>query len=255
MNHGGDPRLKWWAILLLAACGMLFLAFFMPWWGITVTAPAPPSRPKDNQAMGDYQKDLADWQESMTKAAKHLDKHERKQRSLLGDEYWREKQKEFREKVQEQTREAAKGESAKSVSITARVWGFNWVGVAVTGLVFSIVLLPVAIVPMFVRLLRSWIWIGYFVAAVCGLVLFILSLVWYFSSPGANLARHVAQGVGWYPGPYLEILGSLTTLVTGILGGVFGLLSFLKELKGPGEKPRPKRAPRPETEFIEDDEF
>jgi hypothetical protein len=36
---------------------------------------------------------------------------------------------------------------------------------------------------------------------------------------------------------------------------VFGLLSFLKELKGPGEKPRPKRAPRPETEFIEDDEF
>ena len=97
-------------------------------------------------------------------------------------------------------------------------------------------------------------WIGYFVAAVAGLVLFILSLVWYFTCPSKNVSGLLSQGVGWYPGPYLEILGSLTTLTVGILGGVFGLLNFLSSLKQ-GKPPRKrKRRPKPEPEEEFDDE-
>jgi hypothetical protein len=182
MNHDGDPRLKWWAILLLAACGMMFLAFFMPWWGITLNVPAPPTRPKGNAAIADFQSDAKEWQKTMTDIGRHLKKYERKHKAILGDEYWRKKSEELKEWGDEQKNAIRTGEPTSSFTMTSRVWGFNWVGVAVTGLVFSIVLLPVAIVPMFVRLLRSWIWIGYFVVAVCGLVLFILSLVWYGSS-------------------------------------------------------------------------
>lgn len=255
MNDRGDPRLMLWAVILLSACGMMFVAFFMPWWGITVTIPAPPSRPKDNAAMEDYRKDSTEWRKTKSDIDKHLRKYERKHRAILGEEYWQEKRNELRKKGSEVARDVSQGEPASSISITARVWGFNFVGVALTAFIFSLLLLPVAVVPMFWRLMRSWMWIGYFVAAVAGLVLFILSLVWYFSSPGANLSSYVSQGVGWYPGPYLEIFGSLATLVVGVLGGVFGLLSFLEELKAGDETPRRRPRPRTEAEFVDDDEF
>jgi ABC-type multidrug transport system fused ATPase/permease subunit len=254
MSNGGDPRLNLWAIILMSGCGMMFLAFFMPWWGITIDVPAPPTRPKDQQAMGDFQKDAKDWGKKMSDIGKHLKKYERKHKAILGESYWKEKENETKEWGQEQQVAVQKGESTSSFSSTARVWGFNFVGVALTGFIFSIVLLPVAIVPMFVKLLRNWMWIGYFVAAVVGLVMFILSLVWYFSSPGENLSSYVKQGVGWYPGPYLEILGTLATLTVGVLGGVFGLLSFLKGLKAGAAKPKSER-PKQEMDFIEDDEF
>jgi len=260
MNNGSDPRLNLWSIILMSGCGAMFLAFFMPWWGITVTLPAPPSKPKEQEAYQEYNEDLKDWKETMDDIQKHLDKHERKHKKILGEEYWEEKSEDLEKQGKDEAKEALKGESASSVSVTAWVWGCNYVGVALTAFIFSILLLPVAIVPMFVKFLRNWIWIGYFVAAVSGLVLFILALVWYFSSPGDNLPKYVEQGVGWYPGPYLEILGSLATLAAGVLGGVFGLLTFLNNLKakqqgGGRARTAPAHAEDDDMDFVEDDEL
>ena len=255
MNNAVDPRLKLWSIILMAGCGMMFLAFFMPWWGLTVTFPAPPSRPDDNAQMEEYGKDKKDWEETMKKIGKHLKKYEKKHKAILGEDFWNEMGEDLKEKGGEQGDDVKKGELTKSVSITARVWGLNFVGIALTAFIFSIVLLPIAIVPIFVPMLRRWIWIGYFVAAVSGLVLFILSLVWYFTSPGANLPKYVWQGVGLSPGPYLEIFGTLATLASGVLGGVFGLLTFLKPAETEKPQAKRKRPSAPQFEDFDDDDF
>jgi hypothetical protein len=249
MSNGGDPRLNLWAIILMSTCGVMFVAFFMPWWGMTQKITGPPKRPQgfDAETRKAYQEALKERQDKRAKVVKVLRRNSSWYRNKIGDD----RLEDFQSTLSDGAKDSSDGGSFQA---TLRLWGWN-TGIGITAFVFSLVLLPVAIVPMFVQLLRSWIWIGYFVVAVSGLVLFILSLVWYFSSPGENVSGQLWQGVGWYPGPYLEILGSLATLAVGVLGGVFGLLSFLKGLKGGGENPRTRPKPRPETDFIENDEF
>lgn len=241
MARYGDPRVNLWGLLLIIGCSLWFLAFFMPWWGLTQTWPAPPKRPtnvRDRAEFDAYNEAMKEYSNKMQRASRVLSKN----RSWYANKVGYGRMQDFEEQRRERQRDAEGG----PVSATLRLWGWD-TGVGITAFVFSLVLLPVAIVPMFVRLLRNWIWIGYYVAAVAGLVLFILSLVWYFSSPGENVSGLLAQGVGWYPGPYLEILGSLTVLTTGVLGGVFGLLHFLKTLKAP--RPAPVKA-----QLIDEDE-
>lgn len=256
MGNGGDPRIHLWAIILLGGCACMFLAFFMPWWGITFPMVLPPKMPErltredardpdranaHREAMKKYSDEIRDysekWSDEQKKAVRILERKESWYEAKIGKEEFRDYGKKARED--------------RKVS-TYRLWGWNF-GTAITGFVFSIVLIPVAVVPMFVRLLRNWMWIGYFVAAVSGLVLFILSLVWYFTCPYENVSGYLSQGVGWYPGPYLEILGSLATLTVGILGGVFGLVHFLRSLKA-GGPPRRKRKPR-DDEFEDDYDY
>ncbi len=238
MANGGDPRLKWWSLTLMASCGLMFLAFFMPWWGVTLKIPAIPKLQKD--ATADDRKNHNDEMKKIRKDLEKVQRVQKKNKKWYDDKIPQRTQDKAEDEVKE-AREQQINDDKGDFYVTMRIWGWS-TGLGITAFIFSIVLLPIAIVPIFVPLLRNWIWIGYFVAAVSGLVLFILSLVWYFSSPGENVSGYVWQGVGLSPGPYMDILGSLATLTSGVLGGVFGLLHFLKTLKS--RKPA-RRAARP----------
>jgi len=115
---------------------------------------------------------------------------------------------------------------------TDSAWLFGWSsGTGIAAFIFSFFIIAWGIVPWFVRLLQPWAWIGCFVCMLFGLITFILSLVWYFSSPGEDVAGHLAQGV--ILGPYLLIPAALAVFVGGLLGGIFGLLAFLKNFQKP----------------------
>lgn len=244
MSTGGDPRLKIWSLILMVGSGMVFLAFFMPWWSMKFPLNPPPQRPEGARFGSDeykaYTEEMKSWSEDnkdkLEKSIKVLNKNERWYRDKLADKY-----------------SDAKKSSKDGETVTVRLWGWS-VGVGLTAFIFSFVLLPVAIVPIFVKFLRNWIWTGYFAAAVIGLVLLILSMVWYFSSPGENVSGMLSQGVGIQPGPYLNLFGSLAILTSGVLGGVFGLLHFLKTLKAGKKAAAEPTAPviEGEDEFIEE---
>lgn len=108
---------------------------------------------------------------------------------------------------------------------SAWVWGWN-TGVGITAFILSFPVIAWGIVPWVVRLLRRWAWIGFFTGMVMGLLTFILNLVWYFTAPSKDVSGILTQTV--IAGPYLLMLGSLTVFVGGLLGGIFGLMAFLK---------------------------
>jgi hypothetical protein len=112
----------------------------------------------------------------------------------------------------------------ESVTLSARLWGWN-IGTSLTAFIFGLVILPLAIVPMFVGAIRNWKWIGSCVAAILGLIALILGMVFYFGSPGENIDG-LSQGVGLSPGPYLVLLGSLFVLIGGAFDGVFGTMAL-----------------------------
>ena len=246
MANGGDPKLKLWSLILMVGSGMLFLMFFMPWWSIKYPLSVPPKKPTSANFTSDewtqYRKDKKAWDED------NKDKKEKADRVLSKNRSW------YINKVGDKFAEEAIEAEKEGRTGTVRLWGWS-VGVSITGFILSFVLLPIAIVPIFVRFLRGWIWTGYFAAAVIGLIMLILSMVWYFSSPGENVSGMLSQGVGFQPGPYLALLGSLSVLAAGVLGGVFGLLHFLKTLKaakagGPAEAAAP--AIEGDNEFVEE---
>lgn len=223
-----DPRLKLWSLILIVGSGLLFVAFFLPWWSMTVTYPELPESPGRMASADDfkqYRDDIEKHGKDVDKLMKGLKKNRKWYDNKIPSSKW--------DRFEDDMSEGRKDK--KKFSATVRLWGWN-TGVGLTNFIFSFILLPVGIVPMFVKLLRRWIWTGYFAAGIMGLVGFILSLVWYFSSPGENVSGLLSQGVGMSPGPYLNILGTLAVTAAGILGGVFGLLYFLKSLKG-GTRP------------------
>ncbi|GAB4144316.1 MAG: hypothetical protein Tsb009_15940 [Planctomycetaceae bacterium] len=218
--------LKLWPILILAGAGMMVFAFFMPWWGVTATIPSRPERPdaKFNdpdykEKMDEYSKELKKYREKQAKNSKAMKKYDDWYSAMKVDD----KLKEAFEKKEDDLKEG------KSVSATVRLWGWN-TGTGLTNFIFGLIILPLAIVPMFVGVVRQWKFIGSYVAAILGLVGFILGLVFYFGSPGEN-TEFVAQGVGLSPGPYLVILGTLAVLVGGVFDGVFGTMALLKGMK------------------------
>ena len=116
-------------------------------------------------------------------------------------------------------------EKDESYSATLRLWGWN-TGTSLVAFIFGFVILPLAIVPMFVGALKNWKFIGSYVAAIMGLIAFILGMVFFFGSPSESVPG-LAQGVGLSPGPYLVILGSLCILIGGAFDGVFGTMALV----------------------------
>lgn len=241
-----DYDLKRWCSYLIAGSVMLMVAFFVPWWSLTATKTRLPSRRFSNRASTkyeQYQKELKSYNEREQEAGKVLKKKTKWYRDSIPDSV----RVQFEEDTKEARKEAFKdagGDDRVTYSSTMRLWGWH-TGIGLTNFIFSFFILAIALVAVFVRVLRSWIWIGFFVAAILGLVGFILSLVWYFSSPGENVSELLSQGVGLSPGPYLNIFGTLAVLCFGALGGVLGLRHFVEEIKeGQQETDRKRRRKR-----------
>lgn len=183
-----------WPILILVGGAILFLSFFMPWWGYTWEAPD-----KD---------DL----KRLSRAIKTVNKSE--------DWYDDHGVTEGLEDEREDDNDADE--------ISVWVWGWNS-GIGITTFVFSFAVLPLAIVPMFVVPAQKWAWTGSFVCAIFGLVTFILFLVWFFSSPSENVSPILAQGV--MLGAYMSFIAALLLLTGGIMDGINGVKTVVKARK------------------------
>ena len=191
-----------WKILTLSGAGLLILAFCVPWWGASFDADKFSDLARESGAEPENRDKLKKLQDKIEKATnkykswydKHLD-------SRLG---------------------------SRSGEDSEWLWGVE-TGTGITGFIFSLLILPLAIVPMCVKPVRPWAWIGSFVSAVFGLIAFILALVWIFSCPGPNAPPVLYQGI--IIGPYLFLLGSLALLGGAVTDTVFGVIGFIKKLK------------------------
>ena len=108
------------------------------------------------------------------------------------------------------------------------LWGYS-TGSGIVGLLFTLLILPLTIVPFFVEPVRKWSWVASLVTALLGLVLFTLAMVWVFTSPGEDVPRVFYQGM--LIGPYVFLLASLLILGGSVTEGVLGLLAFMKSFK------------------------
>lgn len=185
-----------WSLCIVAGAGLLFLAFFVPWWGIEI------DRGKD------------------ASASERREANEVQERNA----FW----------YLQHVRPVSKLDDADGVTL----WGWN-TGTGITGLVFVILLLPIAVLPLCFKLLRPWAWVGRFLAALAGCVMLVMFAVWFFGAPSKNASPILYQGL--YLGPYLAFLAGGVLVLTGVAGGAMGLVAFITELDsesaGAGETP------------------
>ena len=118
-------------------------------------------------------------------------------------------------------------EMVGATEATSRIWGWQ-TGIGITGLIFSLIILSLAITPIFVTIIQNWTWIGSFITAILGIITLILALVWLFGSPSQDVPPILFQGPSIGPYPYL--LGSLLILGGGITEGVLGLIGFIRSM-------------------------
>ena len=187
---------KLWPLLILTGAGMLTFAFFMPWWGVTVSSPGLPKKPEGSFRDSDYKDKMEKYRDEIEKFVKKMkkdkdirEKSEKWYEAMNVDEKMDDEMDELKDEIKE----------GKSWSATVRLWGWN-TGTGLTNFIFGLIILPLAILPMFIGVVRNWRFIGSCIAAVLGLIGLIFGMVFYFGSPGEN-GEFFSQGVGLSPGP------------------------------------------------------
>ncbi len=119
------------------------------------------------------------------------------------------------------------GEMVGGSEATSRIWGWR-TGSGIAGLIFSLLILALAITPIFVTIIQKWSWIGSFITAILGIITLILALVWLFGSPSEDVPPILFQGSSIGPYPYL--LGSLLILGGGITEGTLHLMGSVRSM-------------------------
>ena len=188
---------SFWNIFLFGASGCFFVALFVPWWSISWSSVrADAGFADENNAEAIFRDERIWYSEHLSPRKLRRFDVERHDRMIP--------------------------------IATAWLWGWN-TGAGVTGFVLLFFILPVAIVPHYVRLLRPWAWIGRFALVIPGFALFIVFMLWFFGAPSDNIDPILAQGL--ILGPYISLLGALSLLTAGIAGGIYGLIEFVQALR------------------------
>ena len=104
-----------------------------------------------------------------------------------------------------------------------RAWGWDF-GRGIVTLVFGILVLAVALVVVFVPIMRYLAWTGMLPAALLGLIVIIISLTVWIGTPGENmLGSYLRFRQGVHVGPFLAMLGGLLALVGGLIDGLINV--------------------------------
>ncbi|MGD0897003.1 MAG: GYF domain-containing protein [Thermoguttaceae bacterium] len=194
------PGGRLWKILVFSGVGLLLISFFLPWWGITLRKP---------DSIGKVA-EMANW---------GIGKETRMQRVVLRNQNWYESHRVYFEDLA--------GEMVGGSEATSRIWGWQ-TGLGITGLIFSLIILSLAITPIFVAIIQNWSWIGSFITAILGIITLILALVWLFGTPSEDVRPILFQGPSIGPYPYL--VGSLLILGGSITEGILGLMAFIRSM-------------------------
>ncbi|MCY2924471.1 MAG: hypothetical protein NT031_03380 [Planctomycetota bacterium] len=111
-------------------------------------------------------------------------------------------------------------------SWTGRVWGWDC-GSGVASLVLGISAAVTLCTMMSSKMLRGWTWIGLFAAALMGVPVFVLSLIWILVCPSENISPVLSQGA--CAGPFLAMVGGLVLAGISFAGGAAGLQAFARD--------------------------
>lgn len=191
---------------LLAGAGLLFLAFFLPWWGLRGV-------PEDRLLAGDgaskvqkVRAENAPWYATYAV----WDKFQKERDSLLDA--------------------ARKGQDVQLDQVSVSLFGWN-TGPGVVAFIFFFLVIAFVLGPMFVPVLRPVAWIGYLASGVVYAGVFGMTVIrWVICTPGQDVEGLLVQGVS--VGVWFALLGS-------VLASAAGTMAGLKALKGacaPGPK-------------------
>ena len=185
----------------LGGAFLLLLAFFLPWWGISMCSEA-----EGEKAMKDMKPE--DAMATFAEMGKAVDT------AFLESKWSKDEVKKM---------ETKRGKDER-FSLTAFGWKF---GTGVTGLIFGLLLVGIFLPGRFVPMVAKFEWIGGLVAVVLGLILFIMSLVVIFGTPGKDVPPFFSQGISI--GPILVLLASLVTMAAGALFALPNVLALVKK--------------------------
>jgi len=211
-------------LAVAAGAGLCILAFMMPWWSISQAV-----RPGTGMDPSDYADLEADERSELKEEQDDYDdkhKDDMKDYRKLAGKSWYEDWIEDRE-VDEAMKDEYDDADEKTKRIGVWLWGPSF-ATAWIAFFFGLIILPLAVVPMFVKPIKEWAWTGAFLSVVLALVVFIMSMVAMFTMPGENFGDFVKQGR--LLGPFMVLFGSMAILGGSIAIGVFGLLAFIKKL-------------------------
>ena len=207
--------------------GFLLISFVTPWWRISLTESKERGEigdVLDDEDVPNKNRDRKTDKNRLNSLKKRLDDEETRDQILIENRDW------YMNNIGERRlkRFSTDFDEKEAGKVSLWLWGWN-TGTGIFALIVGIVVLPLVIVPVFVKMLRLWSWIGSFVIAIPALVLFILGLVWIFGSPHESVSGLLSQGV--IAGPFLVSASGLLLLVIGLLDGYWGLRLFISRMK------------------------
>jgi hypothetical protein len=110
-------------------------------------------------------------------------------------------------------------------SFSSRLSGWSF-GAGVTGFIFSIILIIALPLMVFVKPLKPWAWTISSAGAVCGLISFILILVFLMTVPTSY--SPLTQRIGDFAPIWLSLLGSILVFGALLTHAILSFLAFLK---------------------------
>jgi len=215
-------------IVLLGGAGLFFVAFFLPWWSFTMNVDPPKLAENADAATRD-------------KFGKEMEAYGKDMKEVR--EVWEEDEDWYEDNVGKKKMRTAMESKKKEKGVTLFGWS---TGTGVVAFIFSFAIAAFVVLPMFLKVLGGWAWIGSFASAAMAIPILILSLVWWFGSPGENVAPFMSQGV--IIGPVITLVGSLAIIGAGVLTGICGIKGFLGGMKAKPAAPAPvavEAAPAP----------
>jgi hypothetical protein len=190
-------------IIALGGAALLFLSFFLPWWGFSQESKKPDGnitsdvRRAANEELSEAGRDAADYLKMFSSDA------------LI----------DFGKDM------------AKDGKASISAYGFD-MGRGIVTFIFSFLIAGAVAAVMFVKPIQQFGMFLLLLAGVLALVVFILTLTVWFFSPGDNVNNalgEIDQGVSF--GTFVALLGSLGVLAGAGYEGLMGTLGFIKAQK------------------------
>ncbi|NLW85684.1 MAG: hypothetical protein GXY38_02300 [Planctomycetes bacterium] len=198
--------LSLWRILTAIGGLVMIISFFTPWWRMSIDVRSPGQQ---DVARRTLEQELSEYR------LVRMDHAEFHNRRFGGGQLNR-----FERPLDQQ-----------GGSHALRAWGWDF-GRGIATLILGLVVLAVAMVVMFVPIMRYYAWTAMLPAALFGLIVVILSLTVWIGSPGEDVVgSYIRFWQGVHVGPFLALAGGLLALVGGVLDGLINLIWHSRRTK------------------------
>jgi len=221
-------RPAFWQIPFLVGSGLLVIAMFLPWWSITI------SGTEDEFEEAFSKVEAENGERAFARNGDDGVPRRRTRRKPDADKYkylWEKTGWYLRNSyaLSVDVRSVPMDNDDESLDIRGRIWGWNS-SLGRLGGFLGLLVIPLAVTMMAWPAARRFSFTTSFLIGYIGLILLVMTLLWYFESPGYDESPVLTQNA--HVGPYLVLVANLVLLVSGILDGLFGLSRFRRERAG-----------------------